>query len=131
VTEIEAIGRVLDSREDVRLAYVFGSAARGRAHATSDIDVAVLFAGEPAPATLDQLTEILEDASGRAVDLVDLAKAPPLLAHQVISKGTCLVCRHVAERARFEARSVLRYLDTAHLRRIQHTYLRKRAQARP
>lgn len=120
---------MLETRDDVRLAYVFGSVARGRARPASDVDVAVLFAGEPAPATLDRLAEDLEEAVGRRVDLVDLAKAPPLLAHQVVSKGSCVVCRQPSERAAFETRTVLRYLDTAHLRKIQHEYLRKRAGA--
>jgi predicted nucleotidyltransferase len=125
----EAILRLLQARDDVRLAYVFGSIAGGRARPTSDLDVAVLFVGEPAPATLDRLTEDLEDAAGRPVDLVDLAKASPLLAHQVVAKGSCIVCRTPSERAAFETRTVLRYLDTAHLRKIQHEYLRKRAGA--
>jgi predicted nucleotidyltransferase len=94
VHETEAIRRVLEARDDVRLAYVFGSVAGGRERPSSD--VAVLFAGEPAPAVLDRLTEDLENAAGRAVDLVDLAKAPPLLAHQVVSKGSCIVCRRAA-----------------------------------
>jgi len=127
VTEIEALRSVLDRRDDVRLCYVFGSVASRRARESSDIDVAVLFAGEPAAATLDRLTEDLEDVTGRSVDLVDLATASPLLAHQVISTGSCLVCRDRSERSAFETRTILRYLDTAHLRNIQHTYLRKRA----
>jgi predicted nucleotidyltransferase len=126
---MEAIRRVLEARDDVRLAYVFGSVAGGRERPSSDVDVAVLFAGKPAPATLDRLTEDLEDAAGRTVDLVDLAKAPPLLAHQVVSRGSCIVCRRDPERAAFETRTILRYLDTAHLRKIQHEYLRKRAGA--
>jgi predicted nucleotidyltransferase len=126
---MDAIRRLLETRDDVRLAYVFGSVAGGRARSTSDVDVAVLFSGAPAPAALDRLTEDLEDAAGRRVDLVDLGKAPPLLAHQVVSKGSCVVCRQPAERAAFETRTVLRYLDTAHLRKIQHEYLRKRAGA--
>ena len=129
VRETDAIRRLLVARDDVRLAYVFGSVAGGRARPTSDVDVAVLFAGAPAPATLDRLTEDLEDAAGRRVDLVDLAKAPPLLAHQVVSKGSCIVCRQPSERAAYETRAILRYLDTAHLRKIQHEYLRKRAGA--
>jgi hypothetical protein len=36
----------------------------------------------------------------------------------------------VDERAAFEARATIRYLDTGHLRRIQHQYLRERADAR-
>jgi predicted nucleotidyltransferase len=68
-------------------ATVFGSIASRRARETSDVDVAVLFADEPAPATLDRLTEDLEDATGRSVDLVDLTTASPLLAHQIVSKA--------------------------------------------
>jgi predicted nucleotidyltransferase len=127
VQTADAIGRLLEARDDVRLAYVFGSVAEGRARPASDVDVAVLFAGEAAPADLDRLTEDLEDVAGRRVDLVDLATAPPLLAHLVVAKGTCVVCRQPSERARFETRTVLRYLDTAHLRKIQHQYLRRRA----
>ena len=129
VTEVDALRSALEGRNDVRLCYVFGSVARGRARRTSDVDVAVLLAGEHAPSTLDSLAEYLEEATGRSVDLVDLATAPPLLAHQIVSTGTCLVYRNRGERSAFETRAILRYLDTAHLRNIQHTYLRKRAQA--
>ena len=72
----------------------------------------------------------LEVAAGRGVDLVVLNDAPPLLAHEVVATGTCLVCRDEDERARFVARTVFRYVDTAHLRRIQRTYLRERTEAR-
>ncbi len=127
---LDAIRSLLGGREDVRLAYVFGSVASGQVHPTSDLDVAVLFAGDPKPAMLDQLTEDLEDAAGRPVDLVDLAKAPPLLAHRIVSTGSCIVCRRAAERATFETRTVMRYLDSAHLRKIQHAYLHERAKER-
>jgi len=129
VHELDGIRQLLDAREDVRLAYVFGSVALGRARPASDIDVAILFAGEPPPASLDRLAEDLEEAAGRSVDLVDLAKAPPLLAHQIVSTGSCLVCRQPQERAAFETRTIMRHLDTAHLRRIQHAYLRERTRA--
>lgn len=127
--ELDAIRQLLDAREDVRLAYVFGSVATGRARPTSDLDVAILFAGEPSPVALDRLTEDLEEAAGRPVDLIDLAQAPPLLAHQVVSTGSCVVCRRPDERAAFETRTIMRHLDTAHLRKIQHTYLRERTAA--
>jgi predicted nucleotidyltransferase len=129
VSEVDGIRQVLDAREDVRLAYVFGSVATGLARPSSDLDVAVLFAGDPLPTTLDRLAEELEDAAGRAVDLVDLAKAPPLLAHRIVSTGSCIVCRHAEERAAFETRAVMRHLDTAYLRKLQHAYLRERTRA--
>ena len=129
MNELEPICQLLDARRDVRLAYVFGSVAGGRARSTSDVDVAVLFDGATSPATLDRLTEDLEEAAGRPVDLVDLAQAPPLLAHQVVSTGSCLICRRPEERAAFETRTIMRHLDTAHLRKIQHTYLHERTRA--
>lgn len=129
MSEVDGVRLVLDAREDVRLAYVFGPVAAGRARPSSDLDVAILFAGDPLPTTLDRLTEELEEASGRTVDLVDLAQAPPLLAHRIVSTGSCVFCRRPEERAEFETRAVMRHLDTAYLRRIQHAYLRDRTRA--
>lgn len=126
---IDAVRRALESRADVRLAYLFGSAARGEARASSDLDVAVLFDHVPGPRALDQLATDLEGAAKRRVDFVVLNTAPPLLTHEVIRAGRLLVCRDDDERARFVTHAVLRYLDTAHLRRVQHDYLRERAQA--
>ncbi len=127
---MDPIRRALEARSDVRLAYLFGSLARAEPRSKSDADIAVLFAGSPAPESLDRLGADLEAASGRGVDLVVLNDAPPLLALEVVSTGTCLVCRDEDERVGFVARTVSRYQDTAHLRRVQHAYLRERTEAR-
>ncbi len=120
---------MLRGRDDVRLAYVFGSTAQDQARPDSDLDVAVLFHGDPAPTDLDRLAFELAQAAGRPVDLIVLGRASPLLSHEVVSRGRLVVCRSDEERADFEARTMVRYLDTAHLRRIQHAYLRERAEA--
>ena len=127
---VEAVRRVLEERTDVRLAYLFGSVARGEARPSSDLDVGVVFSPIPAPAQLDQLGTDLEAAAGRPVDLVVLNEAPPLLTHEAIRGGRVIVCRDDDERVGFETRATARYLDTAHLRRVQHRYLRERAEAR-
>ncbi len=127
---LDPVRRVLEARSDVRLAYLFGSLMCGEARPKSDADIAVLFSDSPPTESLDRLVADLEAASGRGVDLVVLNDAPPLLAHEVVSTGTCLVCRDEDERVRFVARTVSRYLDTAHLRRVQHAYLRERTEAR-
>ncbi|MGH7332247.1 MAG: type VII toxin-antitoxin system MntA family adenylyltransferase antitoxin [Candidatus Rokuibacteriota bacterium] len=129
VETLEPIRRLLELRADVRLAYVFGSAARGQDRATSDVDVAVLFDPPPAPRDLDQLTSDLCGASGRPLDLVALNTSPPLLAHEIVKTSQILICRNEDERIRFETRIAARYLDTAHLRRVQHRYLRERVDA--
>lgn len=129
MAEVDELRRVLGTLPDVRLAYAFGSVVSGRATSASDLDVAVLFADRVDPGRLDRLSEQLSAVAGRSVDLVDLAKASPLLAHQVVARGTCLVRRDAKTQAAFETRTVMRYLDTRHLRSIQHRYLAARAQA--
>lgn len=44
----------LGRQPDIRLAYLFGSHARGRMHALSDVDVAVLLAEQLSPADQGQ-----------------------------------------------------------------------------
>jgi hypothetical protein len=129
VEAIEAIESVLAPRSNVRLAYLFGSAARGRERASSDVDIAILFDGLPEPHELDRLTSDLEGAGCRRVDLVVLNTAPPLLTHEVLRTGRVLVCRDDDDRARFELRAIARYLDTAHLRALQRASLREWAEA--
>jgi hypothetical protein len=126
----ESIGEkaagALRAFSEVRLAYLFGSQARGDARSTSDVDVAVLADG---PLSLDacgRLIDALAAALGRRIDLVDLATAPPLLLQRLIAGGRVLVCRDENTRVRFETRAIARFLDTRHLRTVQHSYLRGR-----
>lgn len=130
MSAVEAVRRALEGRADVRLGYLFGSVTRGQARLSSDLDVGVVFSTVPAAPELDRLTTDLEAAAGRRVDLVVLNDAPPLLVHEVIRTGRVIVCRDEDERVGFETRATARYLDTAYLRRVQHGYLRERANAR-
>lgn len=120
---------MLAEREGVRLAYLFGSVAAGAARRGSDADIAILFDEVPAPAELDLLTERLEAAVERPVDLVVLNLAPPLLAREVIGRGRLILCRDDGDRVRFETHTTARYQDTAQLRHVQYAYLRKRTEA--
>jgi uncharacterized protein len=127
---VAALRRLLEDRTDVRLAYLFGSAARGEARPASDLDIGIVFSSVPAPVRLDQMATDLEAAARRRVDLVVLNDASPLLTHEAIRAGRVIVCRDDDERVSFETRATARYLDTVHLRRVQHHYLRGRAEAR-
>jgi uncharacterized protein len=126
---LEAVIALLERSPAVKLAYVFGSVAAGRARPDSDLDLAL----HASPAlTLDDELELrgaLDEAAGRRVDLVLLEGAPPLLAREAIAHGRVVLCRDPALRAELEARIVARYLDTAHLRRVQDAYLALRARA--
>jgi predicted nucleotidyltransferase len=65
---LDGLRSVLSTRPRVRLALLFGSRARGTAHAGSDVDVAVLAPGEDLLALGSELSQ----AVGTTVDLVSL-----------------------------------------------------------
>jgi len=111
----------------VRLAYLFGSQARGEAGALSDIDIAVFFSESP---SLDEhaamqvdLCRLLETD---AVDLVVLNDASPLLKFDAVIEGK-LVYQAVSDDLMndFEMRVIREYFDTEPLRAVQERYLKE------
>jgi predicted nucleotidyltransferase len=78
-------------------AYLFGSAATGREHRESDLDVAVLVDRTVYPTPADRfdlrLTVMasVHGSTGREVDLVILNDAPPQLARRVMTEGRKLL----------------------------------------
>jgi predicted nucleotidyltransferase len=118
------LGAMLAAEPSVRLAYLFGSQARGDACATSDIDVAV-WTDPPMPLTaLGALAERLSQAAGGQIDLVDLRHASPLLCRQVVAEGEPLLVRDALQKLDFELDAVRRYEDTRPLRTAQQQLLK-------
>ncbi len=117
---MKELQRVL--KADPRLAYalVFGSEARGTAREGSDLDVAVgLVPGAAmAPRELGSLVADLEQASGRAIDLVLLEEAPPSLAYRVFRDGQIVLERDRAALVERKTRAILEYLDFRPLEEI-------------
>ena len=100
---------------DPRFAYalLFGSTARGTAHAESDVDVAV---GLVDGVSLDvheigDLVSRLESATGRTVDLVLLDEAGPALAYRIFRDGVTVLVRDSRAMVARKARAILGYLD--------------------
>lgn len=127
MTLLERARSLLEAEPTVRLAYVFGSCARGEERATSDVDVGLVLdeAGRR-----EDIAERLERGLGRSVDVVDLRRASPLLLREVLRDGVAVVFRDELERAEFETRAIAEYLDTQHLRDVQAKYLRERVEER-
>jgi uncharacterized protein len=97
----------------VAAVYLFGSTARGDAHADSDVDVAVLFEVTP-PHTLHgrfALGSELERALGRPVDLIVMNDAPVDLRIRVLRDGELLVDRNKSMRIASEVRTRNEYFD--------------------
>ena len=80
---IEALRRALGHRQEVRLAMLFGSRARGCARPESDVDVAV----EAPGVDLWTLAADLSQAVGLEVDVVDLRRAGYPLLKSVLRDG--------------------------------------------
>ncbi|MGQ9554627.1 MAG: type VII toxin-antitoxin system MntA family adenylyltransferase antitoxin [Anaerolineae bacterium] len=117
-------------QEGAVLAYLFGSVARGNAGPLSDVDVGVLFpgvmsSGQAFDANL-RLAARVPALLGRPADVVVLNAAPPLLRFVIIDEGIILLNDDDNLRVEFEARTIMEYLDTKHLREIQRQYLYER-----
>ena len=116
---VGAATRALLPIEAVRLAYLFGSRARGPARPDSDLDIAVVYAGDSDVAQREilrrrvvaALTDAL-GAVGERADVVDLELAPSEIAFAAI-RATRLFARTDAERIRHEVRIARRYDDDA------------------
>jgi predicted nucleotidyltransferase len=113
--DLAAIAAAAARHDMIRTAWLFGSLARGDAHSTSDLDLAVLLAGpedEHARAQLAELSLELErwSPSGR-VDIVVLGPQGPVFRQRVLREGVLVLDRDVALRKTFQARTTIDYLD--------------------
>lgn len=118
----------------VRLAYLFGSHAAGRARADSDIDVAVLLDGslsaeERFEERMHLIGELQTLFRTDDVDIVILNEAAPLLAFEVLRNGKLLYCVDPNDRVEFQVRTVREYEDTAPLRKLLAEKLEQRIRA--
>ncbi len=144
---IARLAPALHAEPGVAVAWLFGSAAKGKAHARSDLGLAVLWAGEsgdPAGAAesegaLDLSAPSLESSVrsldlsarlavllGRDVDVVAFEDADPVLKAQILRHGRRLVDRDPGRRKRAHAKALIEYWDTEWTRAFHGRALRLR-----
>lgn len=88
---LTALREQLSQHPQIRFAMLFGSQARGIARAESDVDLAVS-AGRPlSVAEITALIGDLGNATGRPVDLIDLATVGEPLLGQILNHGVRLL----------------------------------------
>ena len=101
-------------REGLRLALLFGSAASGKAHKRSDIDLAFLF---DKPIDILALTnEVIRLLRTDNVDVIDLRRASPLLKFAAARGGKLLYEKAPGIFNEFCSLAFRMYLDTEKLR---------------
>lgn len=113
---IPSLERYFASLQDAVAAYLFGSYARGRAWAQSDLDVAVLLDGRPDDETcldrrLDIIGGLMDILHVNDVDVLILNQAPPALCYAVLRDGILLFCRDPQARVMFQVQTLNAYLD--------------------
>lgn len=110
------ISDYLAKRNDIQVAYLFGSQASGKADNLSDIDIAILFnAGLTVVQRFEQKLKIMGDVGsllGRDdVEVVDLNSAPVALRFSAIENREILFVNDDNDRVDFESRVMTMYQD--------------------
>ena len=108
--------RVLERREEVLEAYLFGSRAHGAARPDSDVDVAVYVDAARADAgpfgyEADLTAHLMTALGTNAVDVVVLNRAAPLLYHRVLRDGVRLLSRDLRATTTRAGQALSRYFD--------------------
>lgn len=111
----------LFKRSDVQLVILFGSSVKGGMHRESDLDLAIL-CDQPF-SIVEMTTEIIALSKTSRVDAVDLRRASPLLAMEVVRGGRLLYEREPGRYAEFCSLTHRRDVDTAKLRAAQKAAL--------
>ncbi len=118
-------------KNNVFLAYVFGSVAMERASLTSDIDFAVVFDNNFSKDEQFEREIILAGELGRIfetdkIDLVNLERATsPVLKHSAVFFGKMIFNDDSFRRFPFERKVFQEYEDTKRLRSVQFSIMKK------
>src|SRR5262245_38635054 len=107
----------------VSAVWVFGSRARDEHGAASDLDVAVLLDAGAGTDVLSRLGGALTQRLGMDADVVDIGASTPVLGFEIVSGGRRVFARDDLQADEVEERLLREYLDTDHMRRVQHHYL--------
>jgi len=112
--DLTALRRYLEGRDEVVVAYLFGSHARSEADARSDVDVALLLhpdLPDVAHLKLRLDTEIGDVLDSDQVDVLFLNDAPLPLQAEVIRTGQVIVSKDEETRVEFEAHTMSAWWD--------------------
>jgi predicted nucleotidyltransferase len=117
----QALAEVLSDEPLVLAAYHFGSSSDGTAHASSDVDIGVLFRTR---VPLDELIRIeirLDDSIPQTVDLLDVKRAGPFVALDII-RGERFYCRDETATDEFDLYVLRRAGDLEYFERERRAF---------
>jgi predicted nucleotidyltransferase len=131
---IAAVKDALLADERISAAILFGSAAKGVARASSDLDVAVIASSAAAAQEIDrdylEIMGRLTRAAGREVQLVLLDRCEPVLGRQAFLSSRVLFDRDPSLTADVLERILIEYFDGEYHRRMRAEALERRRESR-
>lgn len=114
------------SKQPVKLAYLYGSYARGQENAKSDIDIAIVLEKEHGKMVFGFPADISVHIPGKEIDLrVVNEKTEPVFLRTVLKDGFLLYAKDEKTRTDFETKAMKTFFDTEHLRKLHYYYLKK------
>lgn len=114
--------------KSLQLVLLFGSAASGKTHKQSDIDLAFLF---DTPADILTITnKVISFLHTDNVDVVDLRRASPLLKFSIMKNSILIYEREPGIFNEFYSLASRMYIDTKKLRDAQTTAIKHFLKAR-
>ena len=108
------IASLLNKQDNIKFAFLFGSESKNKKRYGSDIDIAIYFDREPKLTEIGDLVIKLESTMKNKIDLVqlnNLDKSNPSLAHSILSSGIPLCIKDEASLKEFKRSVILYYLD--------------------
>lgn len=112
------ISALCSQQPAINAVYLFGSAAKGKARISSDVDLAVLLDGRyVAEFPVLSFISLLERSCGCRVDVVILNRAGEVLKYQVRRFGCLIFERDSSRRKQFEVVGRKTYEDFLYLHR--------------
>lgn len=112
-TELK-IKKLLETDNNVELAYLFGSALKEKNRYESDLDIAIYFKEEPTVLEIGALVIRIQESIDIKIDLIALNKLDvlnPALAYAVISEGKIVFCKDEELARKFMKYTILNYFD--------------------
>jgi len=110
----ETVKKVLNEKEYILFAYLFGSQATGHTNTNSDVDVAVYINEECQEKFFDIRLKLMEEinrATKKEADVIILNTAPPFLRFVIIEEGKILINRDLSKEIDFKLKAMSEYFD--------------------
>ncbi|OGL86782.1 hypothetical protein A3I40_03305 [Candidatus Uhrbacteria bacterium RIFCSPLOWO2_02_FULL_48_12] len=126
VDKMKPIIRELAQKYHLLLVVLFGSQARGKTHAQSDVDIAFLSASPMGLSDIAAMQfEFTQKLHLKNIELVDLRGASPLLLREVARQSVLLYEQEPLEFANFKIYAFKRFMEAKHLLNLRAASLEK------